>query len=293
MSYFATGAGALPVPAFMNNFAIKMSETFEFTEGEVIEMWTTRRLPYIDRQTTGERAALERLRRALRLLPDDQSTILSARYTSSHDGSFDVENVLAYNVGMSAFRRPARRGMIFERVRQTPPTAPSGSLYDHHHSYELIPAPPRPIDGTTITFDLPSICNVDNVWWAVASSPSIACSAISCRFALHVEVGLLGRASLPTMLKKLLDGIVAGLQADPDPDAEAVRRLSQRMSLPQNLVAARLTAPANAVLGLRPRLLFARRNSVQWNPGDDKCDSVTVVATNIPGLCKATVTDLS
>ncbi|WP_459622468.1 hypothetical protein [Burkholderia sp. 3C] len=270
-----------------------MTETFEFTEGEVIEMWTTRRLPYIDRQTTVERAALERLRRALRLLPDDRTTILSARYTSSNDGSFDVENVLAYNVGMSAFRGAARRGIIFERIRATPPTSPSGSLYDHHHAYELIPLPPRPIDGTTITFDLPSTCDVDNVWWAVANSPSIAGSAISDRFALHVEVGLLGRASLPTTLKKLLDGIVAGLQADPDLDAEAVRRLSQRMSRSPEVVAARLTAPANAVLGLRPRLLFARRNSVQWNPGDDKCDSVTVVATNTPGICTATVTDLS
>ncbi|WP_434115285.1 hypothetical protein [Paraburkholderia caffeinilytica] len=270
-----------------------MTEIFDFADGEVIEMWTTRRLPYIDRQTTGERAAVERLRHSLRLLPDDQSTILSARYTSSHDGSFDVENVLAYNVGMSAFRGAARRGMIFERVRATPPAAPSGSLYDHHHAYKLIPAPPRPIDGTTITFDLPSICNVDNVWWAVTSSPPITYAAITGRFSLHVEVGLTGRASLPGTLKKLLDGIVAGLQADPDPDAEAVRCLSQRMSLSGNLVAGHLTAPANAVLGLRPRLLFARRSSVQWNPGDDKCESVTVVATNTPGACTATVTDLS
>lgn len=132
-----TDAVGLVVAASMNNFAMKMTETFDFTEGEAVEMWTTRRLPYIDRQTTGERAALERLRRALRLLPDDQSTILSARYTSSHDGSFDVENVLAYNVGMSAFRGAARRGMIFERVRATPPAAPSELLYDHHHAYEL------------------------------------------------------------------------------------------------------------------------------------------------------------
>lgn len=40
------------------------------------------------------------------------------------------------------------------------------------------------------------------------------------------------------MLKKLLDGIVFGLQGDSDPDAEAVRRLSQRMSLSENLVTA-------------------------------------------------------
>lgn len=270
-----------------------MTETFEFHEGEVIEMWTTRRLPYIDRQTTGERSAIEKLRRALRLLPDDQSTILSARYTSSQDGSFDVENVLAYNVGMSAFRGAARRGMCFARVRAKPPVAPSGSMYDHHHAYALIPPPPRPVGGTAITFDLPSTCDVDNVWWAVTGSPPISCPAISGTFALHVEVGLVGRASLPGTLKKLLDGIVAGLQTDPDPDINAVGHLARRMSLSENLISARITAPTNALLGLRPRLLFERRNSVQWNPGDDRCESVTVVVTDTPGTCTVTVTDLS
>jgi hypothetical protein len=270
-----------------------MTDTIELSEGNGVEMWTSRRLPYRDRQTPHEICALKELRRALSLLPDEQSTILSARYTSSHDGVFDVENVLAYNVGMSAFRGAAQRGMIFERVRAAPPTAPSGLLFGHHHAYRPIPVPPRPTNGTTITFDLPSPCDVDNVWWAVASSPSITCLPISGRFALHVEIGLTGRTSLPNALKKLLDGIVAGLQSDPNPDAEALHRLSQRMSLPRDLVAARLTAPSCAVLGLRPRLLFARRNSVQWNPGDDKCDSATVVAEEMPGVCRFTVTALS
>lgn len=255
-------------------------------------MWTARRIPYLDRQTPAERFALKRLRGALRLLPNEKSTILSARYTSSYDGVFDVENVLAYNVGMSSFRGAAQRGMAFERVRAAPPTAPSGMLFDHHHAYRNIPAPPRPTNGTTIVFDLPSTCDVDNVWWAVAGSPSITCLPISGRFALHVEVGLTGRASLTNTLKKLLDGIVAGLQTDPNPDAEALHRLSERMSLPRDLVAARLTAPSNALLGLRPRLLFKRRNSVQWNPGDDKCDSVTIVAGNTPGVCTVTVVSL-
>ena len=256
-------------------------------------MWTPRRLPYLDRQTADERTAVQRLRRALKLLPDDKSQILAGRYTSSAEGSFDVENVLAYNIGMSAFRGAALRGMSFERVRAVPPTSPSGLQFDHHHAYTPTRPPPRPRDGQTITFDLPRVCDVDNVWWAVAGSPSPTCAPISGRFALHVEVGLTARAGLPNSLKKLLEGIVAGLQADPEPAMEGVRRLSQRLSLPANLVAARLTAPSSAVLGPRPRFLWARGNSVQWNPGDDRCESVTVIGTDAQGTCVVTVNNLS
>lgn len=266
-----------------------MIQEFEFTNGDIVQMWTPRRLPYLDRQTLEEKAACNKLKSALKQIPDDVSRILLARYTSPHDGVFDIENVLGYNIGMSNFGEAAKRGMIFERQRSLPSLAPSGRVFEHHHTYMLVPIPQRPLEGICVEFNITSVREVYDIWWALANSRSVGNIVLSGRFALHIEIGLNASSKLPSILKKLLDGVVAGFQFDPAPDREAIQRLSQRMSQSPDKISALLSSPANPLLGSRTRLLTTYRDFVKWNPADDGCDKVTVIATGAVGLCKVTI----
>ena len=276
---------------------------FDFSEGATVEMWSKQRLSYYPADSH-VKAGRDQLRAALKRMAHDASLVLSASYTSSQDGSaFDLENVLAYNVGMSAFARTGQRGMCFKRIRATPPPRQSGVNFDHHHSYRLATPPSRPREGLSLTVDLqgPDLRSVERVWWAVSGASAVEANApafrpITGRFALHVEIGMIGRAKLPSVIKKLLDGLVAGLQADSAPSPEAVDRLSQRLSRPAADVANRLLHPTTHLIHSDSRLVLPYRkdsqDSLQWHPADHRCESIAVVVTGPPGLCQFTVTDL-
>lgn len=216
---------------------------------------------------------------------------------------FDIENVLAYNVGMAAFARTGQRGMCFERIWAEPPSRQPGLSFDHHHTYRLAAPPSRPSEGLSLTVDLQEsdLRSVARVWWAVSGAAGAETKAqaslpITGRFALHVEIGMVGLAKLHQVIKVLLDGLVAGLQADSAPDPEAVARLSRRLSLPADEIVDRLQHPTNHLIHSDGRLVLPYRkegqDSLQWHPADHRCESIAVVATGLPGLCRLTVTEL-
>ncbi len=276
---------------------------FEFSEGAVVEMWSARRLPYGPKEGSNAKAARDQLRAALERMVHDESRVLSASYTSLQDGRFDIENVLAYNVGMAAFARTGQSGMCFERVRAAPPFSRSGQRFEHHHGYRLVRPPSRPAGGVSLTVGLRAIdlSDVARVWWAVSGATAIAFDSrghrlIAGRFALHVEIGMIAQAKLHQVIKVLLDGIVAGLQADSAPNAEAVDRLSRCLSHPVRDVADRLSRPTTHLLYGGDRLIRPfqknRPDSLQWHPVDDRCESIAVVVTGPPDSCTITVTDL-
>ena len=276
---------------------------FDFSEGSTVEMWSAKRLPYGPKEGSTAKAARDRLRTALERMAHDESQVLCASYTSSKGGRpFDIENVLAYNVGMGAFARIGQRGMYFERIWAEPPSRPPGPSFDHHHTYRLAAPPSRPPEGLSVTVDLqePDLRSVARVWWAVsgaaAAGTSIQASRpVSGRFALHVEIGMFGLAKLHQVIKVLLDGLVAGVQADSAPNPEAVARLSRCLSRPTDDVADRLLNPTSHLIHSDGRLVLPYRkdsqDSLQWHPADHRCESIAVIVTGPPGLCRLTITD--
>ena len=99
--------------------------------GSRVDAWSSTRLPF---EPTG--AMLEfraGLRSAVAVLSADSSHALHAVYTSPLGGQFDVENVLIYNVGTSAFGRSAGFELVVER-RLGP-----------------VPPPPRPLGAWRTT----------------------------------------------------------------------------------------------------------------------------------------------
>ncbi|WP_430231802.1 hypothetical protein [Paraburkholderia tropica] len=272
------------------------AQTFDFAEDSTVEMWLARRLPF-DTKTIEEKSACARLRAMLKRLGHSESEILSGVYTSLQGGRFDIENVLAYNIGMSSFAQAGRNGMHFRRIWGAPKVSPSGNRFEHHHAYQLVASPAKPANGVNLELELSCIDDVARVWWAVSgtSAANIAAGVrlpVAGRFALHVEVGMPQKKRLHNAIKKLLDGIVAALHSEPAPSAEAVDRLARYLSLPVSDVVRRLSDPAVAVLGERSGLVRPYRNFVQWHPEDDRCDSITVIACGSPGSCSVTVTEL-
>lgn len=277
---------------------------FDFSEGPVVEMWSAKRLPYGPKDGSTAKAARDRLRAALERMVHDESQVLYASYTSSKGGRpFDIENVLAYNVGMAAFARTGQRGMCFERIWAEPPSKQPGLSFDHHHTYRLAAPPSRPPEGVSLTVDLqePDLKSVARVWWAVSGAAAAGANVqpsrpITGRFALHVEIGMVGLAKLHQVIKVLLDGLVAGLQADSDPNPEAVGRLSRCLSRPAADVAARLLHPTSHLIHTDGRLVLPYRKnsqgSLQWHPADHRCESIAVIVTGPPGCCRLTITEL-
>jgi hypothetical protein len=270
-----------------------MAIPIEFSSGtSPIEMWCSRPLPWMNK-TDDEKRAVVTLRERLKALEDDSESVLTCQFHSEASARFDIENVLSYNVGLSAFDGPAAcRGLIFERVRKSPRLSPSGASLQHCHWYGLTRCPTTPPAGPRMQFSVSSTKHVDLVWWAMANAPPIDAGEISDRFELYVEFGLPGRSALRSVLKPLVDGIVAGLQFDPDPRQKVIERLAARMGMEAQSVSRRLKNPNNPLLGERSRLVHKRGNSVQWNPGDDKCDRVTVIARGQPGTCTVVASPL-
>lgn len=272
-----------------------MLDSFEFSQKQdSVQMWLSQRLPYIDRQSDQEKMALNHLKSLLGTL-DNKSKLMGlyACYTSTIDGNYDIENVLGYNVGMSAFNHLAQKCITFHRLRSNPPATPSGKIYKHHHCYDLQPIPLSPSDGVTIQTHISSFDQVYEVWWAVSNAVNnLKHPQINGRFALHVEVGLPSNKKLPSTVKKLVDGIIAGLHDDLAPDPEAVKRLAARMGLTESEIFLRLTQPTNPILGSRSRLIKPFSKFIQWNPNDEACDLMTVVTTDNLNSCTITVKNL-
>ncbi|WP_201700322.1 hypothetical protein [Paraburkholderia hiiakae] len=167
---------------------------FDFSETPIVEMWLTRRLPF-DTKTVEEKGVCARLKAAIKRMPNNESKILSGVYTSRQAGRFDIENVLAYNVGMSAFAQAGQNGMRFQRVWAAPSASPSGEQFEHHHAYELVLPPQRPMNGASLEVQLTTLDDVARVWWAVSGTSAVSISSdvklpIAGRFAMHVEVGM-------------------------------------------------------------------------------------------------------
>lgn len=239
-----------------------------------VDAWSTRRLPFEPKGSMVEfRSAI---RAGLAALGDGSGRLLCV-YSSRSAEMCDAENVLLYNVGVSNFSRIAARSMAFERSYDLPPCP--GELAGparHHHLYLA-----HPTEGLlhwrvqTVVSSwqgrLPDRLDDAGGWWWSTRACSPTTRGVSLqgqRFGLRVRLNPTRRA-LVGIIKPMLDGIIAAFHSDDSPESVAVGRIAVR--LPQDPVAveSRLRSGERA-LGAR-RLVWAFRNGVQWNPGDDLC----------------------
>src|SRR5258708_6969560 len=115
-----------------------------------VETWSTWALPFMNR-TPAQSQYRNELREALMRLRADG--MLHATHTSQHiPRGPDVENLLFYNVGASAFRHLAKDALRFERRNAPPPKALARLDFEarHHMRYEVKGAKHSPFHHTHV-----------------------------------------------------------------------------------------------------------------------------------------------
>jgi hypothetical protein len=254
--------------------------------GSRVEAWTSTRLPF-EPKGAMMRDFRDDLRSAVARLSTSPTEALHAIYTSPIDGHFDVENVLMYNVGPSAFARSAALELIVERAHGPVPSPPPGlTEARHHYRYEIVPpgaawrhwAAVRPLAsfgpldvGTPV-----QVSSHARVWYAVrrgsrqVDHPSGVPSVFGMDLVLEApdDIG----TNLAAVAKPLLDGVVAAFHAHDSPASLDVvaSRVAVTVEASVDEIRVLLRPDSDAILGGR-QLLWPWRDGVQWNPADDLC----------------------
>ncbi len=256
---------------------------------DVVELWSTVRLPYEPRDWLLEMR--NDLRRALRDSTSRSGGHLHAVYSAADDGAFvDTENVLLYNVGSGALRPLMTRSVTFERGYEMPPPPPDSRLADgaalHYQRYceargdafefwrpgrQMASFTGVPVDSI---HDKPG-----PVWKAIRDFAAVPTetSCTPAQFVLKLQLTDTRKdrpaTSLVDIVKPTLDGIISAYHSLEGSDGvvEAQRLeeagLGSRETLRKQLLDRRWAA-LGATRVVRPSTAAER---VRWYPADDFC----------------------
>jgi hypothetical protein len=251
-----------------------------------VELWTSRRTPFITDQSPEQKAmvaALERRVRELHCQPGDR---LHGIFTSDEVRSRqpDAENITFYNFGTRPFAG-ARRSLGFERSYRRAPLAPTALTIParYYHSWRVVPDDALFAEwverGTVAEWhDVPIDLDGDlglSTWRALRENPRrVTVHDRLCpneQFAAIVSLAVPASRlpSVVTAMKGMVDGPLAGLQrADHLPGAvmsKLVRRRWGRAIDEQALLALTSSHEPRPVL---PRAPF---NANGLDPCDENC----------------------
>lgn len=247
-----------------------------------VELWSTIRLPFDRSRIAWVEEMRDGLRRSLQAM-NDGGGYLRAVFAGPDDvghPAFDIENVLFYNVGARCFTATARCGLRFERTTSNP-TAPltltgpvlhyaryeSGELqhgFDHWSIEQVLAS------FSAVLPPISSATKVSVVWLAAKRGDTEVAGAsstgpIAVRLALRAP-----RASPATIIKPLLDGIIASFHAHSERSPGVCERVAAETGTDPHTVERLLADTGKAVLGGR-NLVYVRAAGVQWNPADERC----------------------
>jgi hypothetical protein len=251
-----------------------------------VEFWSDVRLPFEPRGNM--KPARDALRRAIRSLVAADDRWLGAEYVSAQLDFVDVENVLFYNVGTSAFSALVTQGLTARRVYREPGLSPTRCQYPHYQRYKIDPIVPLTESDALLTFKCPPLTGATkphDVWWAASRGSVTMTDEVSGRYWLDVELPGSFSVALAASMKPLLDGIIAALHQVHELDHAAIARLSSVMHWAEAEIVERLRKPAAPILGPRS-VVRSYRKFVKWDPADDMCDGFTLRGTGNGDLCR-------
>lgn len=203
---------------------------------------------------------------------------LYCAYTSADQRPTDVENVLLYNVGTSAFAGLGVTEVTVERFYRRPSLLHQLTFSpDHHHLYRCGPgaaSPNWPAIASWSPTEVVVPLRIERIWSAMRRTvvPLVVTDPATARLSLQLDLEHPTPARPPAVLsamKVLIDGTIASLHVHNGRDLDDLAaRLAPRLDRTAPEIAAELMDPSHAILGMR-RLLWPFGNFVRWNPADD------------------------
>jgi hypothetical protein len=249
--------------------------------------WLDTWLPF-DKLDADQKRIQTELRSRIRKLDPKPGEILHASYAGPRHPASDVENVLLYNVDMNGgcFRHCAKSGVCFELAPGALREPPSPRELRCSYAYRLVRAE-RGFVHWRVARELVRFSEVTvnagpehllaQVWRALHQADvevTDAPKAQEAPFGITLRVASpSGSVAWPTIVKKLLDGVIAAFQAHGDRASLDVpaSRVAKSLGVPDDEVSRWLSSRERAVLGVAQKLLWPWRNGVQWNPADHLC----------------------
>lgn len=251
---------------------------------ERVEAWAQRPLPFCDGTQRADATELRnQLRAAVGQLTPFAAEILRGTYVSQDRAQRgDAENRLFYN--LEALGQSARWGIRFERVFQAPPPSDVPAARAHHR-YECVPqeqpwsnwspSPAVAEVSVRVPDGEPDVCTV----WREARSRGItrlatlpADAYFGVRVTLTVPATSRVRQVPLERMKKIFDGVICALHSHrrDEKTPEVTRRLARRLETSSDEIERLLLDSTANVLEVR-RLVWPRKEGLQWNPADGRC----------------------
>ena len=248
-------------------------------EDNMIEVYSSKRLSF---EPKGELLEMrDELRNRLKLLSGENRN-LHAIYKSLDNGFFDVENVLFYNVGLSAFSHLDIKTLLFERVFLPPPQC-NEERFEHYQSYALTyqngcesshwqrHSILAKWEGVPIPI-LKSDIKPHSIWFSLKNGKRVIFQSektSSYGLKLTINEPKDSRIKVVTILKPLLDGIVSAFHHHDKTDLnEVIFRLKKLISIPEEEITQALLDVRTSILGVR-NFVQLYRDNIKWNPEDD------------------------
>lgn len=249
------------------------------------KVWSIQRLSFSPRGWLTELKA--NIRQALLGMTLDADSTLYARYESTERKIFDIENILFYNVGTAGFSHLVPLHLVFERTFSNPPSPQGMAMFPHYQFYTT--------DSTLMAnhwsngivlaeFSSKSYSSsvrldrADYFWLMIKKGDFklITNTTIPTYFGLkliiHSEISV--QRKLIPILKPMLDGIVAALQAHDGSNPVFAKSPAERLGITESDIWEMLMDDKMAMLGKTSLLVM--RNGVQWNPSDDRLVRVEI-----------------
>ncbi|MBB6451600.1 hypothetical protein HNQ94_000021 [Salirhabdus euzebyi] len=250
------------------------------TSTNMLEVYTSKRLPF---EPKGWQVDMRNsIRNGLKSLNGENVT-LRALYKSMSEDFFDVENVLFYNVGSSAFSHLDIKSLQFERVFEYPPTVNRLQQLNHYQSYKILEQNESLSEywakkNTLATWKnvtipkLSSEIKPHSIWYAMKTGAiKVFDRTYSNYYGMEVTIKspIHTKINLVSVMKPLLDGIISSFHHHELSDLdEVIFRLNHYINLPQEKIERFLLDNRTSILGPR-NLIQAYRSGVKWNPKDD------------------------
>lgn len=209
-----------------------------------------------------------RLQAALRHLVLREGTVLLGQYyeENTHHGIFDLENMLFYNIGSTAFKPLVETGIAFSVL--DPATPLSGNrkccyVYQLALVQEVTAqfssyTPAVEWKGVALDFSIPQ--SPLRYWQALRSQQDkikrfVLEHTVDGGFAVFIELHLRRKVSLAATIKPLLDGVICAFHGEYGFDPAAYFR--------------QMIYPPFEHAVLEPREYY--RSNRGWNPADERC----------------------